>query len=229
MFKVGFVNVTEDPLSFVVPLAPCSTTIIKLLLCALKQKSISWHSTLSNLLWEITVYKVTKSKGEIEPAVVRLFMLSIPYLSGWLSKIVKKMLIPFNLVEKYLKHNRKWFYVDVDVAIKNRAFVGFLCNLVNQYTYGEHLFSPFTRNLYLSKNLVRFSLMSFSLMVFIILMVLLLLLLSIVTPNVFIKVKGTLVQIWKYVYVHIKTIPGEIWILSPKISWVICPWNLWIS
>ena len=105
------------------------------------------------------------------------------------------MLIPFNLVEKYLKHNRKWFYVDVDVAIKNRAFVGFLCNLVNQYTYGEHLFSPFTRNLYLSKNLVRFSLMSFSLMVFIILMVLLLLLLSIVTPNVFIKVKGTLVQI----------------------------------
>ena len=64
---------------------------------ALKQILISSHNTLNNLLLVIFVYTVKKLKDEIKAAVVNLFILSIPFMTEYLFKIIQQVLIP----EKY--------------------------------------------------------------------------------------------------------------------------------
>ena len=64
---------------------------------ALKQILISSHNTLNNLLLVISVYTVKKLKDEIKAAVVNLFILSIPFMTKYLFKIIQQVLIP----EKY--------------------------------------------------------------------------------------------------------------------------------
>lgn len=63
----------------------------------LKQILISSHNTLNNLLLVIFVYTVKKLKDEIKAAVVNLFILSIPFMTEYLFKIIQQVLIP----EKY--------------------------------------------------------------------------------------------------------------------------------
>lgn len=136
----------------------------------MKQKSISFYKTLNNLLTRVLVHKVEKSTVKIEAAVVRVFILSIHLINGWLFKGVQEVLIFQKFCNWSLQLLAWWLKVTSRYEVR-------IC------------FLSFIRNLNRFRSFVCLSIMFFSLIVFIVSKVLLLLLLLIVTPKSFIAVQ----------------------------------------
>ena len=89
VFKLHLSKCNWNFLSCAIHSTSYLSTVLKSHLSALKQKSISFRKTLSNVLWELLVYKVEKLKDEIEAVVVSMFISSALFMNGWSFKNVK--------------------------------------------------------------------------------------------------------------------------------------------
>ena len=93
------VNVTDASFMLFAHLAPYFPISIKCLSPPLKQKSIMSNKTFINLPCGIVVYKVEKSKHDIDVALPRLLRLLIEFMTGWLFRIVQNELIPEKILQ----------------------------------------------------------------------------------------------------------------------------------
>ena len=87
------------------------------------------------------VYKAEISKDETEVAVVRFFILYLPFMTGWLFKIIRKVLIPDNhpdwllqlsVLKRAVIDLENGFRELLNLVIINHALDGFLCKVGSQ-------------------------------------------------------------------------------------------------